>query len=490
MRKISLFSAVIIICGSFLLFAACTAKSSTPADGGVDAGTDAGDEVDYVAEFDCVFPQDRVVDIHIDFSESTAYQEMIAAAAADPNDKPFYRASFRFDDEEVTDVGVRLKGNSSLWSSGDDQMKSFKIHFEEYVDGQHFHHVDRLNLNNNFRDPSIMRERLAYAMADELEMVTPRTAYARVWVDDELHGVYTMVQQVDSRFLKERFGTQDDAHGGNLYKCYDGCPLAYWGEDPDLYQGNPPEGIPSPPCEPETEDCGLQLKTNEDDPDMNDFSDLVNLIRTVDEVLNGISETEALDAILDMEHYARFQAWTLAISSLDSYFVSAHNFYLYHRMTDQRFQFVPWDLNLSYGIFQCSQTASDPQNPIEIDLMEPCGPPPKPLADIIIQTPEYQQVFCEALEEIVGAVYSVADQDSKISALHALVGAARLEAGVMGQPAGGPDGDGISFTYQDYLDAQSHDPPANPGPGTILNLGFFNDMRMVELEQQMGQICP
>jgi hypothetical protein len=60
---------------------------------------------------------------------------------------------------------------------------------------------------------------------------------------------------------------------------------------------------------------------------------------------------------------------------------------------------------------------------------------------------------------------------------------------VMGQP-GGPGGEEISFTYQDYLDAQSHDPPVNPGPGTILNLGFFNDMRIMELEQQIGQICP
>jgi spore coat protein CotH len=145
-----------------LLAAACSASPGGPAV--EDAGPDAGDGAtcDWETELCLVFPQDHVVQIAIDFYDATAFDQMVAAAAADPYDLPFFPARLSFDGEVVEDVGVRLKGNSSLWSSGDGQMKSFKLDFKEYSAGRHFHCVDKLNLHNNFMDPSIARERLTW----------------------------------------------------------------------------------------------------------------------------------------------------------------------------------------------------------------------------------------------------------------------------------------------------------------------------------------
>jgi hypothetical protein len=458
-----------------------------------DAGPDSGfEEVDWQAEFDHVFPEDRVVVIQIDFHDTTAYDQMISAANLDPNDTPFFQADFTFDDEQVADVGVRLKGNSSLWGSDDDQLKSFKVHFEEYVNGQTFHNIDRLNLNSNFMDPSLMRESLAYDLANELGLNAPRTAHAEVWVDGERYGLYTMVQQVDSRFLKERFGEQDGADDGNLYKCYDGCPLGYWGDDPLYYQGFPPDGIPSPPCDEATDECGLQLKTNEDDPALNDFSDIIELVKAIDGVLQDQSTTAGLEAVFDIDHFVRFQAFTLALSNLDSYFGSAHNFYLYHRPTDGLFQFVPWDVNLAFGTFDCPDMCSEDEDVLEVDLFLPCfdedaDPPPpdrpKPLAGVVSLVPQYRGLYCEALEQLLDQLYTVADQNAQIAELHQFLDEERQEQMALSHPP-------FDFTYQDFLTAQGDAAEVTFGQKTIHALGYFNEQRIADIEAQMGEKCP
>lgn len=108
----------------------------------------------------------------------------------------------------VVEGALESLSASSLSMSQRGHTKSFKIHFEEYVQGQRFRCVDRLSLNNNFKDPSMMREHLANALAADLGLEAPRTAYAEVTVNGELHGVFTMVQQIDHRFfIGDRLGT-------------------------------------------------------------------------------------------------------------------------------------------------------------------------------------------------------------------------------------------------------------------------------------------
>jgi hypothetical protein len=477
-----------LVAASLLLLLPGCSGGGGAVDAGPDGGGGAGDDCeDPVPGLDAVFPQDRVIEIRIDFADPDAYEQMLAAAQL--GETPFFEATFGFGDETVESVGVRLKGNSSLNSSADDQQKSFKVHFEEYADGQRFHCVDRLSLNNNFKDPSIMRERLGYSLAQEFGIEAPRTAYAFVWVDGEPHGVRTMVQQVDKRFLTERFGAGGGADEGNLYKCYTLCSLAYVGDDPASYTTD----APGPPCDdPTGEECGLALKTNEDDPELNDYSDLIGMIRTLDRVLAGQEEPAALEALLDVDHYLRFQAYNLALANLDSYFGSTRNFYLYRRPADGRFQFIPWDHNEAWGAFACQGPPDRTRDVLDLSVITPCwsegDPPgpndPKPLVRLVQQQPDYLARYCDALEELLDAIYTVAADDAEIAALHALVDEARQQASVVGQPPG-------DFTYEDYLTAISH---ATGGidtmGGTAYNLGYFDDVRVDAVRDQIEALCP
>ncbi len=483
----------LLIIGLLALATGCfskTIEAINRVDGGdMDGVGSAGNSTvgKITAGLDHVFAQDHVVQIRIDFDDEDAYEKMLFAAKKLQMERPFYKATFTFDGEELTDVGVRLKGDSSLRQSRDNQMKSFKIHFEEFEDGQRFHHVDRLNLHNNFDDPSIMRERLAYALANQFDIAAPRTAYAEVWVDGHRHGVYTMVQQVDRRFLKEHFGEENDGYRGNLYKCYHNCPLDHRGTNAQSYQQPPHGGPPSTTQNCPDDKCGLVLKTNENEPGLNDYSDVILLTETIKDIIEQRADKGKLDDIFDMNHFVRFQAFNLILSNIDSYSANTSNFYLYRRPTDGRFQMIPWDLNEAFGNSECM--TGERRDSIEANVMDPCQKQPVPLMALTLDIQGFQDKYCNALRKFLDDIYIKKELDDEIDRLHDLVNQARSRNSVMDYPP-------LPFKYAEYLDALSHKPPREqsnrpPGPqqSPIYSLGYFNENRIDDVRAQMTQFC-
>src|SRR6478735_2371061 len=70
----------------------------------------------------------------------------------------YIKATVEVDGTTLADCGVKWKGNSSYTAPGN--KKSFKIDFNEFVSGQDVDGLKKLNLNNAFKDPSFLREKL------------------------------------------------------------------------------------------------------------------------------------------------------------------------------------------------------------------------------------------------------------------------------------------------------------------------------------------
>jgi spore coat protein CotH len=128
--------------------------------------------------------------------------------------KPYVRADFWFDGERYKNVAVRTKGLSSLMSSQGSTRLPLKVDFNFFNSAQSFRGIKKLSLNNNFSDPTFIREVLGYQIFEDMGVPTPRRAIADVWVNDTHLGLYTIVEVVDKTFLRNNF-----ANGrGNLYK--------------------------------------------------------------------------------------------------------------------------------------------------------------------------------------------------------------------------------------------------------------------------------
>ena len=267
---------------------------------------------------DCdLFPNDRVLSIQIQFSEGD-WQAVLAA----PTSETYYEASVTIDGVVTEQIAARTKGNSSLKSVASNQSSnrySWKLDTNRYVDGQKICGLKKFNLNNGFKDPTLMREHIGYRLATDLGLPTPRTSYADVTVNGQHLGVYTLVEHVDSEFIERWF---DDDEG-------------------DLYKPDWPDGHLQWQGDEFSDYDGVELQSNEE---TSDYSTFVALL----EVLNGDAD---VSNVLNVDMMIRYLALNSLLVNLDSYSGNGHNYYIYE--VDGVFTPIPWDLNEAFGNFTC-----------------------------------------------------------------------------------------------------------------------------------------
>jgi spore coat protein CotH len=238
-------------------------------------------------------------------------------------------ASVELNGERIEQVGVRFKGNSSYGMVGNSPKRPFKIDFDRQVEGQTFHGLKMLNLTNNAFEPSQLRESLAFAAFRAAGIPAARTALSEVSLtvptkfDHQFIGLYTLVEQVDKSFLKRHFGSAN----GLLLK-------------PEGLQGLPYLGTEWQPYEefyrPKTEATEAQKQR------LRDLTRLINFAS--DEQF-----ADQIDTLLNLDNFTRYVAVCAAIVNLDSFVGIGHNYYLYLDPADNRWVFLPWDLNGTFG---------------------------------------------------------------------------------------------------------------------------------------------
>jgi spore coat protein CotH len=248
-------------------------------------------------------------------------------------------ADLDFEGQLLRDVAVRYKGNGTFMESRNSLKRSLKIDLNKYVKGQKIAGVTKLNLHNNVTDASWMNEVLSHRLFRDAGVPAPRTAYARVYVtvpgqyDKKYFGLYSIVEDVDRHFAEERFGSKD----GMIYKPVTRDLFGYLGEDWSKYnQMYDPKGEPS----------GAEKQR------VISFSQLVTS--------SSDSEFSARIAeYLDLEEFARFMSVTVWLSTLDSILMMGQNFYVYLHPQTHKFEFVPWDLDHSFGQFPMGSTQEE-----------------------------------------------------------------------------------------------------------------------------------
>ena len=193
-----------------------------------------GNSVD--PDYETVFPQDIVqrLDIVISSEDWAAIQKDLGdmphqppGADLDGAFEPIWvPCDFFYENKQWYKAGIRVKGNSSLRSTIAAGIKkySFKLDFDQYEDiypdilNQRFYGFKQLNLNNNFEDQSLMREKIAGDLFREFGIPCAKSAYYEVFINygngSQYFGLYTMVEEVDNTVITTQFASRN----GNLYK--------------------------------------------------------------------------------------------------------------------------------------------------------------------------------------------------------------------------------------------------------------------------------
>ena len=236
-----------------------------------------------------------------------------------------------FNGQPIADVGLRLKGNSSYAVSSATLRRPMRVDFDRFVEGGRFAGIETLNLSNTTFDPSQVREALAFWLFRQLDVPASLTGHALVYLtvagkyEREYLGLYTLIEEVDSHFLKKHFGNSN----GLLLKPAGMRGFAYLGETWDQYRG-----ICSPRGEERPEFCQKVIE----------FARLIHRA-------NDATFRAKIGSLLAVDEFLRYVAVSSALLNFDSFLSTGHNYYIYLNPVDGLMYFIPWDLNMTFGAY-------------------------------------------------------------------------------------------------------------------------------------------
>jgi spore coat protein H len=367
---------------------------------------------------------------------------------------PTGTATMEVDGQAWGRLQLRFKGNSSFNFARSSLKRSLKLDFNELDSKARFFGLTKLNLNNDAMDHSALREALAYDVFRAAGVVAPRTALARVYLtvkgrfEREYAGAYTAVEQVNSAFLKDRFGKND----GLLLKPEQNAVLGYQGDDWQVYADTMGEKVEASAA------------------DGKRFVDFIRLLNRApdDEFARGIG------SFLDVDQFLKFVAVQAALVNYDSPLVSGHNYYLYLNPADHRFVWIPWDLNEAFAGFMSGST------PAQMSMRQPSAPGSFRLAERVLALPGSREKYDRIAAELLVGPFNakrLGDQVARLAPVlreavkgDPMIPAAEFERNVTADPAsiaapnpgqgpgrGGPGGmGGVKPPVLQFINQRAH----------------------------------
>jgi hypothetical protein len=223
-------------------------------------------------------------------------------------------------------VGVRYKGNSSYDANRVKNPFNIKL---DYVHGnQNIEGYTTIKLANGFSDPSFIRETLGYEIARKY-MPASKANYAVVYVNGTQIGLYTNVEDVGDKFQEEHFYAADKTR---IKGINDAVSLwTIWG-----YINA-------------TESSYANYYEVDSGSDMSTFISFLNTLN---------NNNSAVETVFNVDRHLWMIAFDNLFVSLDAPINFGHNFYVCEDSAN-RYNSVPWDLNMSFGGFTRLMTGTN-----------------------------------------------------------------------------------------------------------------------------------
>ena len=415
-------------------------------------------------EGDNIFAENQIITIELNFSQTNFWDSL----ENNYNTASYMKADLVLTDSTgvylFADIGVRLKGNSSYGHPGN--KKSFKIDFNKYVSGQNYDGLKKLNFGNGFKDPSFMREKLFFDLCREVGVPAPRSNFANVYFNGSLWGFYSVVEQIDDQFLDWRILDDD----GNLFKAGDnfgGGPggggneadLKHYGTNQVDYENR------------------YELKTNET---ANDWSDLIAFTDFIENSSAAVFESD-LGNYIEINEYISSAALDNLFSNLDSYTESARNYYIYHNLTSDKWEWIKWDGNETFGTYG-GQAVPD-MTTLPINFVGNNRPLLENLINSQLLYAQYKSELCYLLENYFNASYMNPKidaiknliQPSVYADLNKMYSDANFNSIVENNiSVGGGPGGGVMYGIKSFIDDK------NSYVNSVLNCASFTSTTNIE----------
>ena len=252
-------------------------------------------------------------------------------------EKEYIRADITIDGTLIEDVGLRLKGNSTLQSLSNNSMGGgggggmtqlfednpeelpWLISFDEYEEGRAYQGMTEIALRPAASGSEVaINEALALELTAESGQITQDYTFTSVTVNGSESAARIVVDAPDTELA-------DELDSGVLYKARAGGSLDYVGDDPTEY-----------------EDSFKQINAE----GAYDLQPVMTLMKFLNESTDE-EFAEELGDYVDTESFAKYLATQEILSNNDAMDGPGNNYYLWYDTTEKQFTVLSWDLNLA-----------------------------------------------------------------------------------------------------------------------------------------------
>ncbi|MGG0656409.1 CotH kinase family protein [Rummeliibacillus pycnus] len=258
--------------------------------------------------------------------------------------------------------------------------RSYTIDFD---DKKKFNGARKIHLNAEYRDPSLIRNKLSLDFFQDLGVLSPNTQHINFYRNDELKGVYLQLESVDDLFLKKRK-----------------LPIGpiYYAENNDANFSLTRDDKPK---KSRLSGYHKAFGTPSDD----------DLVREFITIINTTPPSEFTDVISQYLHLEKFFSWQVGAVCTMNNDGFTHNYSLYRNSETSKFEILPWDYDATWGRKVSGGIMDHTYVPIG-------GKAGNKLCYLLLEIPELRKIYKEKLEEILETKFTVDYMEDKVLSLH------------------------------------------------------------------------
>lgn len=324
----ALLAGTVVLAGCSAASAGATADTSSaaitePADSTLSSDSAAAQDVSAPEDTSgTLFDPDVLHTVSIDIPADTLTD--ILQTYADSGDKKWAKATVTIDGTTFTDVGIKLKGNSSLrgvTASSKAESLPWRIRLDKYVDGQNLGGYTDFTIRGS-STATAMNEAVALDLLGDAGLATEQAAETRFSVNGSAATLRLAVQNLDETWVEQNF--PDAGADSILYKSDADGDWSWRGEDGDYTSS-------------------FEIEAGPDD--------YAPLIALLDLLNNGTDaeKAEKLPDLVDLDSFATYLAFEDLIGNFDDIDGPGNNSYLMWDSATKKFTVVAWDHNLAFG---------------------------------------------------------------------------------------------------------------------------------------------
>ena len=333
---------------------------------------------------DELFTNAAIRHLRLEITEADMKKLRATARRTDPqSERPSVPATVREDATVWTNVSVHLKGAAGSFRPVEAK-PALTLNFDKIADGQRFHGLQKISLNNSVQDASYLHEKICREMFIAAGVPVPRTDYATVELNGRPLGLFVLAEGWNKQFLRRYYANVK----GNFY------------------------------------DAGFALDV--DRIGVADFGDNPTNHAAIDALIaaTGLTNhTERLSRLrqtLDLDLFLTLHALDVMMWNWDGYALSRNNYRLFQDLATHRLVFFPHGLD---------QMFAKPNAPI---MTGRSGL----VAKSVLETAEGRRLYLERFAQLRAKVLDVPALTNRIVALAARLKPALWKDGVLAMARG------------------------------------------------------